>query len=83
MDLVFVISGVSFEHSVRVVYDRVRKRNNYFEIPAFLQIERGKSRAGNSKSNEKKNLFLFSFDVLNFPALDFPRSICRKAGISK
>ena len=34
----------------RVVYDRVRKRKNYFEIPAFLQIERGKSRAGNSKS---------------------------------
>ena len=62
----------------RVVYDRVRKRKNYFEIPAFLQIERGKSKAGNSnsKSNENKNLFfMFSFDVLNFPALDFPRSI--------
>ena len=44
----------------RVVYDRVRKRKNYFEIPAFLQI-----------------------DVLNFPALDFPCSIWRKAGISK
>ena len=25
----------------------------------------------------------FSFDVLNFPALDFPRSVFRKAGISK
>ena len=34
----------------RVVYDRVRKMKNYFEIPAFLQIERGKSRAGNSNS---------------------------------
>ena len=58
----------------RVVYDRVQKRQKYFEIPAFLQIERGKSRAGNLKSNENKT-FLFSFDVLNFPALDFPRLI--------
>ena len=41
----------------RVVYDRVRKRKYYFEIPVFLQIERGKSRAGNSKSNENKNVF--------------------------
>ena len=24
---------------IRVVYDRVRKRKKYFEIPAFLQIE--------------------------------------------
>ena len=32
---------------------------------------------------KKTKMFLFSFDVLNFPALDFPRSICRKAGISK
>ena len=43
----------------RVVYDRVRKRKNYFEIPAFLQIERGKSRAGNSKSNKNKTIFVF------------------------
>ena len=50
---------------------------NYFEIPAFLQIERGISRAVDSKSNEKKkNVFVYvSFDVLNFPTLDFPRSI--------
>ena len=63
----------------RVVYDRVRKRKNHFEIPAFLQIERGKSRGGKFKtSNENKQktfLLLFSFDVLNFPALDFPCSI--------
>ena len=59
----------------RVVYDRVRKRKNNFEIPAFLQIERGKSRAGKFKtSNENKNvLFLFSFDF-EFPALEVPRS---------
>ena len=44
----------------RVVYDRVQKRKNYFEIPAFLQIERGKSRAGKFKtSNENKNVFVF------------------------
>ena len=47
----------------RVVYDRVQKRKYYFEIPAFLQIERGKSRTGNSnsKSNENKNVFVFIF----------------------
>ena len=50
-----------------------------FEIPAFLQIEQGKSRGGKFKtSNENKNkktfLLLFSFDF-EFPALDFPRSI--------
>ena len=68
--------------ATRVIYDRVRNKKNYFEITAFLNYERGTSRAGNSKSNENKN-FLFSFDILNFPTLDFPRSICRKAGISK
>ena len=41
----------------RVVYDRVRKRKNYFEIPTFLQIEGGKSRAGKL--------------ILNFPLLIF------------
>ena len=46
----------------RVVYDRVRKRKKYFEIPAFLQIERGKSRAGKFKtSNENKNKNVFVF----------------------
>ena len=33
----------------RVIYDRVRNRKNYFEIPAFLPIERGISRAGKFK----------------------------------
>ena len=45
----------------RVLFDRVRKRKNYFEIPAFLQIEQGKSRAGNSKSNENKYKTVFVF----------------------
>ena len=51
------------EAIIRVVYDRVRKRKYHFEIPAFLQIERGKSRAenSNSKSNENKNVFVFIF----------------------
>ena len=30
----------------RVVYDRVRNRKNYFEIPAFLPIEQGISKVG-------------------------------------
>ena len=34
------------------------------------------------KTTETKT-FLISFDVFNFTALDFPCSICRKAGISK
>ena len=52
-----------FNVEPRVVYDRVRKRKNYFEIPAFLQIERGISRTGNSnsKSNENKNVFVYVF----------------------
>ena len=52
----------------RGIYDdRLRKRNNYFEIPAFLQIERGKSRA-----------FDFEFPALEVPCLKF-----KKAAISK
>ena len=72
----------------RVIYDKVQYKKNDFEITAFLNYERGTSRAGNSKSNENKNkkfvfffVLFFSFDVLNFPTLDFPHSICRKAGI--
>ena len=46
----------------RVVYHRVQKRKIYFEIPAFLQTEGGKSRAGKFKtSNENKNVFVFVF----------------------
>ena len=44
----------------RILYDRVQNRKNHFEIPAFLQIEQGKSRAGKFKtSNENKNIFVF------------------------
>ena len=45
----------------RVIYDRVRNKKNNFEITAFLNYERGTSRAGNSnsKSNENKNVFVF------------------------
>ena len=62
----------------RVIYDRVQKKKNNFEITAFLNYDLGTSRAGNSKSNENKNknvFVFFSFDVLNFPTLDFLRSI--------
>ena len=58
----------------RVIYDRVRKRKNYFEIPAFLRIERGKSRAGKFKtSNENNNKKFLGFChlILNFPLLKF------------
>ena len=50
-----VITNAYFPSKVRsrVVYDRVRKRKNYFEIPAFLQIERGKSRACGKIQNIK------------------------------
>ena len=73
----------------RVIYVRVPNRKNYFEIAAFLNFERGTSRAGNS--NENKNINInkhISVDVkcnitLNFPTLDIPCSIGRKAGISK
>ena len=61
----------------RVIYDRVRKSKNYFEIPAFLPIELGISRAGKFKIMFTEMclfMFLFSFDF-EFPALDFPRSI--------
>ena len=63
----------------RVVYDRVRNRKNYFEIAAFLNFERETSRAGNSNENKNTSQLLRSV----FPALDIPRSIVRKAGISK
>ena len=43
----------------RVIYDRVRNRKNYFEITTFLNYEQGSSWAGNSKSNENKNVFVF------------------------
>ena len=39
-----------FVHT-RVIYDRVRNTKNYFEIAAFLNFERGTSRAGNSNEN--------------------------------
>ena len=54
--------------ATRVVYDRVRKRKNYFEIPTFLQIERGKFKT--SKSKQKRLCFCFHL-ILNFPLLKF------------
>ena len=35
--------------STRIICDRVQNSKNHFEIPAFLPIERGKSRAGKFK----------------------------------
>ena len=69
----------------RVIYDRVWNRKNYFEIPAFLPIERGISREGKFKvmlhfAATEMCLFLFSFE---FPALEVPRSKFKKAAISK
>ena len=39
----------NFHDLPRVIYDRVQKSKNYFEIPAFLPIELGISRAGKFK----------------------------------
>ena len=73
----------------RGIYDRVQNRKNYFEIPAFLPIERGISRVGKFKVmlhfTETEIclfvfVFLFSFE---FPALEVPRSKFKKAAISK
>ena len=48
----FMIINLSYAiGKIRVVYDRVWKRKNYFEILAFLQIEWGKSRAGKFKTS--------------------------------
>ena len=71
----------------RVIYDRVRNRKKYFEILAFLPIERGISRAGKFKvmlhfaaTEMCLFVFLFSFE---FPTLEVPRSKFKKAAISK
>ena len=45
----------------RVIYDRVRIRKNYFEIPAFLPIERGISKAEKFIITETCT-FVFSFE---------------------
>ena len=68
----------------RVIYDRVRNRKNYFEIPSFLPIERGISRAGKFKvmlhfAATEMCLFVFSFE---FPALEVPRLKFKKVAIS-
>ena len=56
-------------------------------ITALLNFERGTSRAGNSNENKNTNKHISvapKCDItLNFPVLDIPRSIGRKAGISK
>ena len=71
--------------STRVIYERVWNRKNYFEIAAFLNFERGTSRVGYSNENTNKHISVAvkCNITLNFPALDIPRSIGRKAGISK
>ena len=73
--------------STRVVYDIVLNRKNYFEIAAFLNFERGTSRVGNSNKNKDTNKHISVAAkcniTLNFPALNIPRSIGRKAGLSK
>ena len=65
----------------RVIYGRVQNRKNYYEIPAFLPIERGISRAGKFKVTcTEMCLFLFSFEI---PALEVPHSKFKMAAISK
>ena len=76
-----------YDNTIRVIYDRVQNQKNYFEIAAFLNLKRGTSRAENYNENKNTNKHI-SVAVkcnitLNFPTLDIPRSIGRKAGISK
>ena len=74
--------------NIRVIYDRVWNRKNYFEIPAFLPIERGISRAGKFKvmlhfeAADEMCLFVFLFSF-EFPTLEVPCSKFKKVAISK
>ena len=60
---------------------------NYFEIPAYLPIERGILRAGKFKvmlhfAATEMCLFVSLF-LFEFPTLEVPRSKFKKAAISK
>ena len=44
-----VFPELNYTYVGRVIYDWVWNRKNYFEIPAFLPIEQGISRAGKFK----------------------------------
>ena len=68
---------------IRVIYDRVQNRKNYFEIASFLIFEQGTSRAGNSNENKNTNKNKNISVAANSPTLDIPPSISRKVGISK
>ena len=58
----------------RVVYDKVRKKKNYFEIPAPLcRLNEENQERENSKHQIKTKPSMFSFDF-EFPALEVPRS---------
>ena len=62
----------------RVVYDRVRKGKIILKFPPFFRLNeeyQEREIQNQMKAKTKMFLFMFSFDVLNFPALDFPRSI--------
>ena len=46
------------------------------KFPPFFRLnEEYQEREIQNQMKTKMFLFMFSFDVLNFPALDFPRSI--------
>ena len=73
-------------HQGRGLYDRVRNKKNYFEIPAFMPIEQGGiSRVGKFKvmlhfaaTEMCLFVFLFSFE---FPTLEIPRLKFKKDAI--
>ena len=49
-----------------------------FKIPPFFRLNEENQEQEiqiQIQNQMKTKMFLFSFDVLNFPALDFPRSI--------
>ena len=60
------------------------KGKNILKFPPFFRLNKeNQEREIQNQIKTKTFLFMFSFDIMNFPDLDFPRSIWRKAGISK
>ena len=52
------------------------KGKNILKFPPFFRLnEENQEREIQNQMKPKTKTFLFSFNVLNFPALDFPRSI--------
>ena len=81
-----IFYGKNCHFFIRVIYDRVRNRKNYFEIAAFLNFEQGTSRAEKFKvmlQFAATEMFVCVFFSFEFPAIEVPHSKLKKASISK